>query len=244
MIWLWYFIAIVSAEVAVIAYAPIGIGVHLLLLFALAIHASFGDVKHRPLLVAMMLVPLIRIISLSLPLARVPILYWYVLTSIPLFIAAGVTARTLRLTRQDIGLRAANVFGQVSIGFVGLPLGVIEYAILRPSSLVVSGTPLEYVTVAAVLVICTGFLEELIFRGILQTTAARTIGRWSVLYVSAIFAALHLGYLSGIDVAFVFGVGLLFGYLVRRTGSVLGVSLAHGLTNLALFAIVPRLLGG
>jgi membrane protease YdiL (CAAX protease family) len=244
VIWIWYFVAIVSAEVAVIAYAPIGMGVHLVLLFAIAIHASFGDVKDRPLLVSLMLVPLIRVVSLSLPLARVPILYWYVLTSIPLFVAAGVTIRVLRLTRHEVGLRPANALGQLSIGLVGFPLGVIEYVILRPSSLVTSGTALEYLTVAAVFLLCTGLLEELIFRGILQTTAARVIGRRSVLYVSAIFAALHVGYLSGIDVAFVFGVGLLFGYLVRRTGSVLGVSLAHGLTNLALFAIIPRLLGG
>ena len=42
-----------------------------------------------------------------------------------------------------------------------------------------------------------------------------------------------------LDVVFVFGVALFFGYVVERTDSILGVSLSHGLTNIVLFLVAP-----
>jgi hypothetical protein len=50
---------------------------------------------------------------------------------------------------------------------------------------------------------------------------------------------MHAGYRSAADVVFVFGVGLLFGKLVDWGGSILGVSLAHGLTNVILLVVMP-----
>jgi uncharacterized protein len=54
---------------------------------------------------------------------------------------------------------------------------------------------------------------------------------------------LHLGYHSALDMAFVFGVGLFFGFVVDRTQSILSVTLSHGLTNIMLFLVVPFLVG-
>jgi LysM repeat protein len=67
------------------------------------------------------------------------------------------------------------------------------------------------------------------------------LGKWAILYVTVVFAVLHLGYKSAVDVAFVFAVGLLFGWVVAKTRSLLGVSLSHGITNIALYLIVPFL---
>jgi hypothetical protein len=47
--------------------------------------------------------------------------------------------------------------------------------------------------------------------------------------------------LSALEVAFAFGVGLLFARLVRWSGSILGVALAHGMTNVTMFLIMPYL---
>ena len=68
----------------------------------------------------------------------------------------------------------------------------------------------------------------------LQASALTCLGRWGLVYASGLVAALYIGYLSAPNVAFVFGVSLGFAWLVARTGSLLGVSLAHGLTNVAL----------
>jgi membrane protease YdiL (CAAX protease family) len=91
-----------------------------------------------------------------------------------------------------------------------------------------------------ILLICTGFAEELIFRGMMQRTATETLGQaYGILYVSAIFAILHAGHQSVIEVFFVFGVALFFGLTRSVTGSILGVSIAHGLTNIFLFLALP-----
>jgi hypothetical protein len=88
----------------------------------------------------------------------------------------------------------------------------------------------------------TGLLEEFIFRGLIQRSALENLGRRGLLYGAALFAVLHLGYRSALDVIFVFGVALFFGWVVVRTGSILGVTLSHGLTNVALYLFIPFLL--
>ena len=86
----------------------------------------------------------------------------------------------------------------------------------------------------------TGFVEELIFRGVLQQTAVEVFGSWwGIVYVSLLFAVLHIGFLSLIDVVFVFFVSLFFGWVVKKKGSLFGVTLAHGITNILLYLVVP-----
>jgi uncharacterized membrane protein len=62
-----------------------------------------------------------------------------------------------------------------------------------------------------------------------------------LLYVSVLFGVMHIGYLSVVDVVFVTCVGLLFAHIVRWGGSILGVTLAHGVTNATLFILMPYL---
>jgi membrane protease YdiL (CAAX protease family) len=114
-----------------------------------------------------------------------------------------------------------------------LLLGLIEYFILRPAPLIESLTWQTVWLPALILLVFTGVLEEVIFRGVMQHTAIGALGRLGLFYVAAIFAVLHLGYRSILDVLFVFAVAVLFGLLVPRRGSLLGVSLAHGLTNIS-----------
>ena len=44
---------------------------------------------------------------------------------------------------------------------------------------------------------------------------------------------------SLIDIAFVFVVAMFFAWVVKRTGSLLGVTLAHGVTNIMLYLVLP-----
>jgi membrane protease YdiL (CAAX protease family) len=92
---------------------------------------------------------------------------------------------------------------------------------------------------ALIFLMCTGFVEEFIFRGVLQRTAVEAFGWRGIIYVSLLFAALHMGFLSLIDVVFVFCVALFFGWVVKKTGSLLGVALAHGITNIILYLVAP-----
>jgi len=61
----------------------------------------------------------------------------------------------------------------------------------------------------------------------------------AMLYVTALFTSMHIGYLSLLDLWFVAGVGFLLAWVRWRTGSVLGASLVHACVNLSLFLFVP-----
>jgi membrane protease YdiL (CAAX protease family) len=240
--WVWsaYLAAIVVAEVLIVLWSPqFGMGLHLALLFTILVHASLGPSEWRPLLVALVFAPLVRVVSLALPLAGLPTVYWYLLTSLPLFIAAALAIRILGLSRDQLALRIGNLRLQLAIGLIGFPLGAIEYFILAPTPLIHELSWQVALVPILILLISTGFIEELVFRGVLQATARKVLGPRGLIYVSAVFAALHIGYLSAPDVAFVFSVGLAFAWLVMRTGSLLGVTLAHGLTNIALYLVLP-----
>lgn len=244
-IWLLWgaLVLITVAELLTSAVNPqLGLLAHALLLIGLTVYGATGQLDEpRKLALALTLAPLIRLLSLSLPLTRFPQITWYPIVAVPLFLAAWIVIRLLGISRQSLGLRAGNLPLQLMLIGGGFGLGAIEFFILKPAPLVNSLEPSALVLPALSLIICTGFSEELIFRGLLQQAAAPALGRWALMYVALLFAVLHIGYLSFSDVVFVFIVGLLFGYIVRWGGSILGVSLAHGLTNITLFLILPYL---
>lgn len=231
------------AECLVAFGAPLaGVYLHGLLFILLAVHAAliWQDQLHHFLL-ALALAPLIRILSLAMPLAQFPLQYWFLITAIPLFIASLILSRTLGYSPNDIGLNRSGIVRQALIGLTGIVLGMIEYFILKPAPLV-PDFRLDIIWFPAlILLICTGFLEELIFRGIMQQSAISSIGKWGLVLVAIVFAVLHIGYRSIIDFVFVLSVALIFGWIVLRTKSIIGVTVSHGLVNIMLFMVMPYL---
>ncbi len=236
-----YLAAIALGESLTEAVDPrAGIIAHAALLSALIVHASLtSDQRVYRLLVPLCLAPLIRILSLSMPLGQISIVYWYAIIAVPLLTAAVLVAQTLKLSRAELGLTLRHPLLQVAICVAGLTFGMAEYLILRPEPLAASFTLKAVALPAMILLVATGFAEEFIFRGVMQSASRNALGGWNILYVSAIFALLHLGYQSALDVAFVFAVGGLFAVVARQTGSIIGVTLSHGLTNITLFLIAP-----
>jgi len=82
-------------------------------------------------------------------------------------------------------------------------------------------------------------VEEFIFRGVLQRTAVGAFGWWGIVYISFLFAIVHLIHYSVIDIVFVFAIALFFGWVVKKTGSLLAVTLSHGIANVVLYLVVP-----
>ena len=241
-----YGAALAVAEILTALVEPrLGLTLHALLLAALAMHTAltWGHATHR-LLLCLAMAPLIRILSLSLPLQGLPIVYWYAIISLPLFAAAAAVARALGMRAGEIGLRMRWPWLQLGMTVLGLGFGYAEYLILRPAPLTQSLSLQAAWLPALILLVSTGFSEELIFRGVMQKAATEAMGKWGMLYVAGVFAVLHVGYKSVVDVLFVFGVALVFGWVAARTRSIVGVSLAHGLTNIVLFTVAPFVIGG
>lgn len=194
----------------------------------------------RLLAQALLLLPLIRIISLVMPLSRLPLLTWYPIVGSAVLAACWGVVRVSRLQPAEIALTTRRPLLQLCLALIGFGLGYVEFQILRPQPLIAAVEPVSLALAAGNLLLFTGFTEELVFRGIIQTSVERALNRnWAIFYTSLLFALLHLGYQSIPDLLFVFAVGCLFGKIVQKTGSLLGVTLAHGLTNISLYLLWP-----
>jgi hypothetical protein len=169
----------------------------------------------------------------------------YVLTGLILIVAAAVVYRLSCYKPGDVGLAFGKYLPlQLIIGLAGVGVGFIEYLILRPEALATSFSLPALLLPALVLFIFPGFMEELVFRGLMQRAASSVYARAWPFYLALLFAMLHIGYRSWLDLIFVFIVGLVFSLVVAKTRSLIGVTLAHGLASISLFLVFPFLLAG
>jgi membrane protease YdiL (CAAX protease family) len=222
-----------------------GVIFHCVILAALLVHGSIIHRQlHRRFIILLSLAPLIRLLSLSMPLSALglPMIYWYMIIGTLLFMAAFIAGWITDLRGQRIGWSWGKWPVQLLIGLSGFGIGALEYLILKPGLLAAYATWVDVITASLILLIFTGVLEEYIFRGLLQSASMQIMGRFGLLYIAVLFAILHFGYHSALDILFVFLVGLLFGILVWRTHSLIGASLAHGIANISLYVFLPLLL--
>jgi membrane protease YdiL (CAAX protease family) len=242
-----YLVSIGLAEFITALIDPtLGVICHIFILVNLLIQASLNRAWwERGFFLSMSIAPVIRIVSMGMPLGSFPQEWWYLLSAIPLYATCWVVIRTVPLTRREIGIQLPERRHwplTVVVAISGIPLGLTEYLILKPDP-IVSTFAIGGVAVAStILLVGTGVIEELIFRGILQATTSEIFGPWwAILYVSVLFGELHTGHMSLLDVFFVIGVALYFAAMVRKTRTLIGVSVSHGLTNIFLFVVFPLL---
>ncbi len=240
---IFYLAAILGAEVVTnFLHLVPGIIFHTIILIGLLVHSSLtAKPASRNLLLALCLAPLTRIVSLAMPLTGFQVIYWYLIIYPTLFLAAWVAKRRLNFTAREVGINAQKLPLQFAVGLTGLIFGLAEFYILRPEPLISQLTWGQVLLPAFVLLAGTGFVEEFMFRGIIQRASVIALGRWGVLYVAVLFATLHLIHWSTSpwDIPLVFLIGLFFGWVVNKTGSLYGVTLSHGITNATLYLIIP-----
>ncbi len=236
-----YFGLITLGEFVTVYLSPqLGILLYSSLLVAILLHgATSTKIQKRRFLLVMALVPLIRIISTTLPLGGRPLLEWHITIGALLFVAIFFTVRAVQLDAKRIGITSKNLPLQIIISLLGVPLGYIEYLILRPAPLISTWSLVAFLDAAFVLVIFTGLLEEVIFRGLMQEVTIEMMGIFGIIYSSVVFMILHLGYKSISDLLFVFGVAVFFGLIVAKSHSIVGVTLMHGVINISLYLLCP-----
>lgn len=241
-----YLVLLGLAEIFVAVNLPqIGFPLDGLILMGLLTHSALaGQTHQRSFLLVFSLLPLIRLISLLMPVRDLPLIYWYPAISAPVLAAAYLVIRTSGITRQEIGINLSTLPQQILISSSGIIFGYAAYQIRKPAPLIPALEWEHFWLPASILIIFTGFQEELIFRGLLQSKTIPYLKRLAIPYTALVFTILHLGNQSALDSIFVLSVGLFFGYAVKRSGSILGVSMAHGLINVMIFLILPFLIPG
>jgi CAAX protease family protein len=238
-----YGVAIASAEVCV-AFVDVvaGVAVHAVLLLALLNHhlaARRSSNAVADVLVALSLLPLLRIVSVTMVVDDVPAVYRYGIVGAPLLLAVAAADRVLETPRLRKLVAASS--GQVLISLSGVPLGLAGYAIVRPQP-VSDGVDWDQLLVGSIVLLTfTGLTEELIFRGLLQGALGTAFGWVGVLFASLLFGVMYIGATPAAYVVFITACGLGFAWLVDRTQSVVGVAVAHGLLNVGLILVWPWL---
>jgi uncharacterized protein len=243
-----YLLAVAAAEVLTSRNPQLGLIIHAAILLALLVQGAWAtDSQRRALLWTLALVPLIRLVSLTLPLGPLPPIYWYVVIGIPLFLGSLLAARALHYSRHDLGLRLSlrSLLLTLVMVPIGLTLGALIYLVAEPRPLARELT-LEAVWLPAlILLLCTGVLEELIFRGLVQRAAVGLFGPGvGLTYAVIVSMVLYLGYMSWPVLGVAFVIGLLFAALTQRTASLLPAILGHASVNISLFLIAPFVLLG
>jgi len=195
------------------------------------------------LLIVLTLAPLIRILSLVMPLVHFPRIQWFTIISIAVYLSIIIIIRQQKLALKDHGLRwpkRKHIPIEIGIVILAIPFGVMEYLILRPAPLISSFSAEDILMAILILFIATGLMEEIIFRGILQKKTMDMMGAWQgMLFVTILFAGLHIGNLSFLDVLLVFFIGGLYAVVVNITKSIIGVTVSHTMVNIMLFIVCP-----
>jgi membrane protease YdiL (CAAX protease family) len=219
-----------------------GLAVHALLVIALLGKGVITEGENHELYVALSVLPLIRILAIAMPFWLTGQAGHFAIVNLPLIVATVMAARYLELGRRDVGLTLGGLRWQGLVALSGIAIGAAERLLIQPAAMAPDLSLAAVWWPALALLLFTGLSEELLFRGVLQGAAKKALGaRWGIVYVAAMFGALHIGWESALDVGFVTAVGLYFGWVAHRTGSILGITFAHGIANIMLFIVLPVL---
>ena len=239
-----YLVAITLAQIVSAVYVPIwGILCQTVILTVIIVRSilAVGHLNQQVLL-PLVLVPLLRIISLAIPLTDVPPIMLYYLSYVLVCVAAVGVVRIQGYTWAQVGINLRQAPKQLIVAFTGITFGIAQYFILIPEPMIAELTLQEVWLPTLILLVSAGFMVEFIFRSVLQNSTTEMFGGWGIVYVSLLFTVTYIGFLPLINLTLIFVVSLLFGYVVRKTGSIMGVSLSRGIWNITLYLIVPFLL--
>jgi len=237
-----YLLAFIGAELVtyhVRDYA--GLIFYFVILLSLIIDsAASKDESRRGLWLALGLVPITRIAGLAIPLTEISKIFWYLLVALPVLVGVFLISRVLKFSLADIGLNGNRAWIQLLVAISGILLGLADYLILKPEALNSQLSLQSTLAPALILIISTGFIEEMAFRGTIQRTAT-ALNSWGWVYVALLYAGLQIGRGSFLHCLLAFGVGIYYGWIVKKTGSILGVAFSHGLLNILLYLVLPNL---
>ncbi len=219
--------------------------VHAALLIGLSLSMLYiKDEEIQKTYQAFILLPVLRLVNLSMPAFYEITLYSFVfiygLLTIPVTIALthqGFTKEQLGVTFKKMG-----IYIPLSI-IMGFLLGVGEYLIIETNYLIPDLSITSLLILTLIMVFLVGLIEEIIFRSILQNRLEVFLGsREGLIITSILFGLMHSGYGNIVEVFYTIAVGFIIGFMFYRTRSLPLVTMTHGFINVFLFGVIPHLL--
>jgi len=220
------------------------IWVHMILLMGLSLSITFMRNKEvHKTYQALMLLPLLRLVNLSMPVFFDITLYSFLFIYAPLAVPVAIAAVYQHLTREELGITFRRIWLYILLSVpIGAGIGVGEYMVIQTGYLIPDLSPLNLLKLTVVMVFFVGLVEEVIFRSVLQTRLNKIFGAWGgILLSSMLFGVMHSGYGTSYEVLYTFFVGVIIGYVFYKTRSLPLITLIHGVVNIFLFGVIPHL---
>lgn len=214
----------------------------LLLYVLLLVYCSLAPLRlpgETPTFLAVVLLPVFRLVNLAMPAFAELTLYWLPLVYAPMLVAIAIVVRSSPLLSPAVGWKIGLMTLPIAV-LTGILLGQIEYVLRPPDGLVPAFDAVGATVLGLVMVGVVAVVEEALFRGVLQRTLEQRLGAiGGLLVASGLFAVMYAGLASAPVVGLALGLGLLYGVVFQRTGSLLVVIAMHGTANVFLYGVFP-----
>lgn len=231
---------ILAELVTVVAGPGPGILTHVLLLAAVAVLSlRLGPTPTQRLTLSLGMLPLVRIVSLAVPAAIIPVQYWYLQVGLAGLEAVLLVLRRLDLTFQDIGLRKTRVSEFAVISVIGAVLGLPAYLIGGRLDLGGGGGAIGIGLAVLIVVVFVGFFEEILFRGLIQSAGTTLFARGGIILSVAATTVMYATSLNPRYVVFMTLVAVFLGVVARRSGSIAAPIGAHAALAVVQLVVLP-----
>ena len=230
---------IILAEVSTCLAGPkAGIASNIAILLLLILQFTFikdPSSDFTRLFQVMTLIPLYRIITLSIPVELITYEGYLIAVTISLLAGSLILITVLGISLEEVGMLLRDPILQIVCIIAGPFIGYLEWMLLMPSGL-------EPPIPASLILMLAAFTDELIFRGIIQQSVERAMKNplFAILLTSTLYATFFVSYASGLWlILLVFLTSIFFGYVVSKSGSIAGVLISHALLNIFYLVICP-----
>lgn len=201
--------------------------------------------SHSNILEITAFVPLLRLLNLGTGILAFNPYLWLSGVYLLLLLSLVLVMRNYGVTLESLGISTATIRGEspLILGGIlaGVALGTVQW-VLDLEQPPTEPTVTNIVIAILVTGLLVGFVEELLFRGLLQEWLTEIVDvRVSIVIVSVLFGFMHSVWLNPLDVVFAFVVSLLLGVVYAATRNFWFILLVHALINTMAFGVFPLL---
>lgn len=221
-----------------------GTTLHVIILLALSLSSIWIDGNHVGRSIqALSLLPILRLLNMSMPVFSEMTINLYIFIYVPLALPAYFLIRHQDISKEMLGFQFTNMKKYIPLAIVvGLFIALGEHSIIHAGNLIPDLSIGSLLKISIIMIFFVGFMEELVFRSLLQTRLTESFGDLrGLLFASILFGVMHSVYGTIYEVFFTAFAGLVIGYMFQKTNSFPLVTLTHGLVNVFLFGIIPLL---
>jgi membrane protease YdiL (CAAX protease family) len=192
-------------------------------------------------LLALSFLPVLRLVSMSAPVGAGSDVGRLLLVAAIILTAIAWAVWGVRLPRVSPQPRVPSV--ESGVAWLVVPIAVGAYFAMRPAPLA-EGDAWGDLAAAALAVTLAAVVEEVIFRGFIQTSFTRVYGAAAApVFATAVYVIFYLSVRPGGMIAYAALLGLVLGRVVQRSHSLADAIVIHSVANVTLFVLLPRLAG-